>query len=90
MITHLLAKWLVKLQWFSLPNLLVNKTLVPELLQDEVCPEKIIPLIKERLYKDQTKLDESFTQIHQQLKCNASEQAAKAVIELLFETKTSY
>ena len=90
MITHLLAKWLVKLQWFSLPNLLVNKTLVHELLQDEVCPEKIIPLIKERLYKDQTKLDESFTQIHQQLKCNASEQAAKAVIDLLFETKTSY
>lgn len=84
LVTYLLAKWLVKLQWFSLPNLLANKTLVPELLQDDVCPEKIIPLVKERLYQDQTQLNESFNIIHQQLKCNASEQAAKAVIDILY------
>jgi len=83
MLTHLLAKWLVKLQWFSLPNLLANESLVPELLQDEVCPEKIIPLVKERLYHDQNQLNDSFNSIHQQLKCNASEQAAKAVVDLL-------
>ena len=82
-LTYLLAKWLVKLQWFSLPNLLANKTLVPELLQDDVCPEKIIPLVKARLYQDQTQLNECFNLIHQQLKCNASKQAAKAVIDLL-------
>jgi len=82
-LTYLLAKWLVKLQWFSLPNLLADKTLVPELLQDEVCAEKIIPLVKERLYQDQSQLDESFQDIHQQLKCDASKQAAKAVINLL-------
>lgn len=83
MLTHLLAKCLVKLEWFSLPNLLVNKTLVPELLQDEVCPEKIVPLVKARLYEDQTQLNESYLSIHQQLKCDASKQAAKAVIDLL-------
>ncbi len=82
-ITYLLAKWLVKLKWFSLPNLLVNKTLVPELLQDEVCPEQIIPLVKERLYQDQNQLNESFISIHKQLKCDASKQAAKAVVDLL-------
>lgn len=82
MLTHLLAKWLVKLKWFSLPNLLANQTLVPELLQDEVCPEQIVPLVKERLYKDQSQLNDSFTNIHQQLKCNASKQAAQAVIDL--------
>lgn len=83
LLTYLLAKWLVKLKWFSLPNLLANKTLVPELLQDEVCSEKIIPLVKARLYHDQTQLNDSFNMIHQQLKCNASKQAAKAVIDLL-------
>ena len=88
MITHLLAKWLVKLQWFSLPNLLADKTLVPELLQDEVCPEQIIPLVKERLYHDQSQLNDSFKKIHLQLKCNASMQAAKAVIDL-FNTPSS-
>ena len=82
-LTYLLAKWLVKLQWFSLPNLLANKTLVPELLQDDVCPEKIIPLVRARLYQDQTQLNECFNLIHQQLQCNASKQAAKAVIDLL-------
>mgnify|MGYP005988168081 CR=1 FL=1 len=88
MITHLLAKWLVKLQWFSLPNLLANQTLVPELLQEEVCPEKIIPLIKERLYQDQSQLNDTFKLIHQQLKCDASKQAANAVIDLLNTSNT--
>jgi lipid-A-disaccharide synthase len=83
MLTHLLAKWLVKLKWFSLPNLLADKTLVPELLQDEVCPEQIIPLVKARLYQDQNQLNDSFIHIHQQLKCDASKQAAKAVMDLL-------
>ena len=83
LLTYWLAKWLVKLQWFSLPNLLANKTLVPELLQDEVCAEQIVPLVKERLYQDQTQLNDSFTTIHQELKCNASEQAANAVIAIL-------
>jgi len=82
-LTYLLAKLLVKLKWFSLPNLLVNKALVPELLQNDVCPEKIIPLLKELLYQDQSQLNDDYIQIHQQLKCNASEQAAKAVISLL-------
>ncbi len=81
--TFLLGRWLVKLKWFSLPNLLANKTLVPELLQKQVCPEQIVPLVKERLYQDQSQLNESYSQIHQQLKCDASAQAAKAVIDVL-------
>lgn len=83
LLTYWLAKWLVKLQWFSLPNLLANKTLIPELLQDEVSVEKIVPLVKERLYQDQSQLNDSFLAIHQQLKCNASQQAANAVIAIL-------
>jgi lipid-A-disaccharide synthase len=83
LLTFLLAKWLVKLQWFSLPNLLANKSLVPELLQAEVCPANIVPLIKTRLYEDQTQLNESFTNIHYQLKCDASQQAANAIHNIL-------
>jgi len=83
LLTYYLAKWLVKLQWFSLPNLLANKSLVPELLQDEVDAKHIVPLIKERLYQDQSQLNSAFMKIHQMLKLNASEQAAKAVVDLL-------
>jgi len=82
-ITYLLANYMVKLSWFSLPNLLANTSLVPELLQSEVCADNIVPLVKERLYQDQTKLNSSYTAMHQQLKCNASEQAATAVLALL-------
>lgn len=82
-VTYWLAKCLVKLQWFSLPNLLANENLVPELLQDEVDAKYIIPLLKERLYEDQSQLNNTFINIHQQLRCDASEQAAIAVIDLL-------
>ena len=82
-VTFFLGRWLVKLKWFSLPNLLANKTLVPELLQKQVCAENIVPLVKERLYQDQSQLDNSFKEIHQQIKCDASAQAAKAVIDIL-------
>ena len=32
---------LVKLQWYSLPNILAGKGLVPELIQDDATPEKL-------------------------------------------------
>lgn len=82
-LTYHLFKGFVKLKWFSLPNLLANKTLVPELLQSEVTPENILPLVHERLYEDQTALNEEFIQIHQALKQNASEKSALAVVELM-------
>jgi len=82
-VTFFLGRWLVKLKWFSLPNLLANKSLVPELLQKEVCSDNIVPLIKERLYQDQSQLNDSYNNIHQQLKCDASAQAAKAVLDVL-------
>ncbi|MDT0604476.1 lipid-A-disaccharide synthase [Thalassotalea castellviae] len=82
-VTFIIAKLMVKLEWFSLPNLLANKTLVPELLQQDVCVENILPLVKERLYKDQSELNQAFMTIHQSLQQNASEKSAEAVINLL-------
>ncbi|WDD97680.1 lipid-A-disaccharide synthase [Thalassomonas actiniarum] len=82
-LTYLLGKWLVKLKWFSLPNLLANRELVPELLQQQVTPDNILPLLKERLYQDQSQLNETFTDIHHKLRQDASAQAAKAVLTLV-------
>ncbi len=81
-LTYHLFKGFVKLKWFSLPNLLANKSLVPELLQSQVTVDNIVPLVKDRLYCDQAELNQAFTEIHHSLRQNASEQAAKAVIEL--------
>lgn len=82
-LTYQLGKAMVKLKWFSLPNLLAGKELVPELLQQDVTPEHIVPLVEERLFKDTNELNQAFTDIHQQLKCNADQQAANAVIRIL-------
>lgn len=82
-LTYYMFKGFVKLKWFSLPNLLANKALVPELLQSEVTIDNILPLVTERLFKDQSALNQAFTDIHITLKQNASAQAAKAVVELL-------
>ncbi|WDE06934.1 lipid-A-disaccharide synthase [Thalassomonas viridans] len=82
-LTYLLGKALVKLKWFSLPNLLAGRELVPELLQQQVTPDNILPLLKERLYQDQSQLNETFTEIHHKLRQDASAQAAKAVLTLV-------
>lgn len=82
-LTYHMFKGFVKLKWFSLPNLLANKSLVPELLQVEVSVENILPLVIERLFEDQSALNQAYTDIHLTLRQNASEQAAKAVIDLL-------
>jgi lipid-A-disaccharide synthase len=81
--TYHMFKGLVKLEWFSLPNLLTKKTLVPELLQGKVSVDNIVPLVKERLYQDQTSLEDEYMKIHLALKQNASQEAAKAVMDLM-------
>ena len=82
--TYKIAKRLVKLPYFSLPNLLSNEELVPELLQDQVTPENL----KKELFKwlnnpeKISTFEQKCQQVHDQLRCNASEQAAEAVLEL--------
>ena len=84
--TYHMFKGFVKIKWFSLPNLLADKALLPELLQGNVTTDNIVPLLKERLYQDQSDLTQSYLDIHQSLKQNASKQSAQAVIDLMAES----
>lgn len=45
--TYMLGKLLVKLDYFSLVNLIAEKEIVPELLQDQVTPEAIASMLNE-------------------------------------------
>ncbi len=81
-ITMMIGRLMVKLKWFSLPNLLANKTLIPELLQEQVTPENLLAEVEPRLYQAQTELIDEFTQIHKNLRQNASVKAADAVEKL--------
>ena len=49
-ITYRIAKIFVDVKYFSLPNILVNKNILPELLQDEVNGQNIAKYAR-TLYK---------------------------------------
>ena len=82
-LTFQIAKRMVKLQHVSLPNLLANQTLVTELLQEAATPEALVVAMRPLIQADASALTAQFLQIHQQLRCDASAQAAKAILELI-------
>jgi lipid-A-disaccharide synthase len=84
-LTYWLAKRLVKVKNVSLPNLLANETLVPELIQHDATPEKLGQAVLS--YLEDTSLNhrvnQRFNEIHQSLRQDASQQAATAVLDLI-------
>jgi len=84
-LTYFIARHMVKLTHYSLPNLLLPEPQVPEFIQDDIVPEIIGKQILEYL-TDEAKTNElvsQFEAIHLQLRKNASIQAASAVARLL-------
>ncbi len=79
--THWLAKRMVKTQWVSLPNLIAQETLVPELIQDAASPEAIADQLSAMLADEDSRhaLEARFAQMHATLQRNASRRAAEAV-----------
>ena len=84
-VVHPISYWIMKrlstTKWIGLPNILANKSLVAELIQDEATPEKIA-LNMGRLIMDQQLRKEqisAFQLQYKQLKQNASELACDAI-----------
>lgn len=82
-LTYQIARRMVKLKHFSLPNLLANKALVPELLQDAVTVEALVEQMRPLLGAKGQDTYQDFVAIHQQIRCDASAMAAKEVALLL-------
>ena len=84
-ITYAIVSRLVKVKYVALPNLLADRELVPELLQDAATPERLRQAMNKALtdhaYRDALKV--SFTDIHQQLKRDASKLAFEAVMSVI-------
>ena len=84
-----LTYWIVRLlssaRYISLPNLLANKALVPELVQNEVTPEHIAQATQHWLNQPQKteQVLKKFNQLHQQLQANGSATAALAISQLI-------
>ncbi|QLC74181.1 lipid-A-disaccharide synthase [Pseudomonas sp. LPB0260] len=81
-LTYRILKRLVKSPYISLPNLLAERLLVPELIQDAATPEALAQHVAP-LLEDGEVQTESFDLIHRALRRDASAQAADAVLKLV-------
>ena len=83
-ITYWIAKRLLNVPYYSLPNLLAGEYLVEEITQDEVCAEvlspKVLALLSDELWHDKLKI---FDDIHLSLRQSADKTAAQAVIDFI-------
>ena len=84
-LTYRIAKRLLRIDRYSLPNLLAGKPLVPEFIQDEVTPENLGKSILEYLDNPSfvVALMEQFGQFHRILRRHASEDAAEGILALV-------
>ena len=81
-LTFWILKRMVKSPYVSLPNLLAQRLLVPELLQDDATVEALAQTLSPLLDggEEQTR---GFDEIHRTLRRDASNQAAQAVLDLI-------
>ncbi len=76
---------LLKSRYVSLPNVLADAPLIPELLQHDCVPEKLAAACLRWFGQPQTveALLPQFIELHRQLRCDASARAADAVAGLI-------
>ncbi|RRV08155.1 lipid-A-disaccharide synthase [Pseudomonas sp. v388] len=81
-VTFWILKRMVKSPYVSLPNLLAQRLLVPELLQDAATPEALARTLLPLIDGGQAQTT-GFDEIHRTLRRDASNQAAEAVLSLI-------
>lgn len=81
-LTYRILKRLVTSAYISLPNLLAQRLLVPEMIQDAATPEALAQLLAPLLDGGEVQT-EGFDVIHRALRRDASVQAAEAVLQLV-------
>ncbi|MCF6225833.1 MAG: lipid-A-disaccharide synthase [Xanthomonadales bacterium] len=76
---------LIKSAYFSLPNILAGKKLVPEFVQDQASPENLANAVLDWLEhpEKQQQAKQEFHNIHLQLRQDASKNAVTAIHDLL-------
>lgn len=82
-LSYWLAQRLVSIRTFALPNLLAGHRLVPELIQHDCTPERLVAELTCLLTQNNQPLLDEFTRLHQLIRCHADREAAAAVLALL-------
>ena len=80
-LSYQLLRFMVKIPWLSLPNLLTGRELVPEFIRKKPTVDNLSEAVLSLLNNPAAAaaLSDEFLSIHRQLRCNANERAADAV-----------
>ena len=84
--SYLLAKWMIKVKFISLVNLVMSREVVKELIQGEMTEENIVKELELLLHnsKRQRKLLEDYEELKDRLgSAGASEKAAEVIIDAM-------
>jgi lipid-A-disaccharide synthase len=83
-LTHALIAPRLKIRFISLPNLLANRSLVPEYIQNKAKAKPIAQQMMQLLQSPNHKhLMQQFADIHQSLRKNANEKAALTILKII-------
>jgi lipid-A-disaccharide synthase len=84
-ISYQIAKRLIKVKYISLVNLIMDKPVVKELIQDEMNPKNIVMELRKLVYDEniRSKMLSDYTELHDLLSQggNASEKAAGIIVD---------
>jgi lipid-A-disaccharide synthase len=81
-LSYFVMSALLKTPYVSLPNLLANKPLVPELLQSDATVTNVSSSVLQ-MFTAQDENVKEFAKLHQSIKSNANVESAKAIHDLL-------
>ncbi len=83
--SYQVVKRLLRTDYVSLPNVILGKEIVPELIQDNANGKSIADTAMQLINSDNSELTAEFGLIHKQLNQGASENSAKAILEFINE-----
>jgi lipid-A-disaccharide synthase len=80
-----IVRHMLYLPFIGLPNILMGRKLVPELLQKNATPEKLAEALMQLVHDKQAvqEIQREFTALHESLRQNTEEKAAEAVLKYL-------
>ena len=84
-VSYQIVKRLLRTNFISLPNVILGKEVVPELIQEKANGKNIANVAMQIIVSDNAKLVSELRKVHTQLDQDSSAQSAKAILEFVHE-----
>ena len=83
-LTYQIVKWLIKIPYYSLPNIIAGKRVIAELIQHEATPEQLAQEIEKLMNIEHSKIQSmQLLTMHKHLLSDHSEDPVEAILGLI-------